>query len=216
MLGLALLSTIAPDTSYPVVISFFCIMAVGMGMTMAPATESVMGSLPREKAGVGSAVNDTTRQVGGALGVAIIGTAVTSGSASRIGTLSATAGLSQSSTYTAQTSLGGAQRIGATLGEGASSFIAEANKIFVDSMAIGLRVSTIVVGIALVMAWRFLPARAHTPATAGLPEAKPDSGSPIERDSEPVAEFEPHVLFEPARRSATVAPPATVTLEPVE
>ena len=53
-------------------------MAVGMGMTMAPATESVMGSLPREKAGVGSAVNDTTRQMGGALGVAIIGSVVSS------------------------------------------------------------------------------------------------------------------------------------------
>ena len=49
-----------------------------MGLTMAPATESVMGSLPREKAGVGSAVNDTTRQMGGALGVAIIGTIVAS------------------------------------------------------------------------------------------------------------------------------------------
>ena len=49
------------------------LMAVGMGLTMAPATDSVMGSLPLAKAGVGSAVNDTTRQVGGALGVAVIG-----------------------------------------------------------------------------------------------------------------------------------------------
>ena len=52
-------------------------------MAMAPATESVMGSLPREKAGVGSAVNDTTRQMGGALGVAIIGSVVASAYASR-------------------------------------------------------------------------------------------------------------------------------------
>ena len=49
------------------------VMAVGMALTMAPATESIMGSLPLAKAGVGSAVNDTTRQVGGALGVAIVG-----------------------------------------------------------------------------------------------------------------------------------------------
>ena len=55
-----------------------CVMAAGMGMTMAPATESVMGSLPRAKAGIGSAINDTTRQVGGALGVAIIGSVVSS------------------------------------------------------------------------------------------------------------------------------------------
>jgi EmrB/QacA subfamily drug resistance transporter len=74
MVGLALASTIEPHTAYPQAISYFMVMAAGMAMTMAPATESVMGSLPREKAGVGSAVNDTTRQVGGALGVAIIGT----------------------------------------------------------------------------------------------------------------------------------------------
>ena len=60
-----------PTTSYPRVDHrCSCLMAVGMGLAMAPATESVMGSLPREKAGVGSAVNDTTRQMGGALGVA--------------------------------------------------------------------------------------------------------------------------------------------------
>ena len=45
----------------------------GMGLVMPPATESIMGSLPRARAGVGSAVNDTTRQTGGALGVAVIG-----------------------------------------------------------------------------------------------------------------------------------------------
>ena len=50
-----------------------CCSASGMGLAMAPATDSIMGSLPREKAGVGSAVNDTTREVGGALGVAILG-----------------------------------------------------------------------------------------------------------------------------------------------
>jgi EmrB/QacA subfamily drug resistance transporter len=46
---------------------------VGMGTTIAPATDSVMGSVPRDRAGVGSAVNDTTRQTGGALGVAVLG-----------------------------------------------------------------------------------------------------------------------------------------------
>ena len=46
---------------------------LGMGITMAPVTESIMGSLPPSRAGVGSAVNDTTRQTGGALGVAVLG-----------------------------------------------------------------------------------------------------------------------------------------------
>ncbi len=54
------------------------IMGVGMGNVMSPATESIMGSLPREKAGVGSAMNDTTRQVGGAVGVAVLGSILSS------------------------------------------------------------------------------------------------------------------------------------------
>src|SRR4051812_5530249 len=46
---------------------------IGLGLTSAPATESIMGSLPPARAGVGSAINDTTRQTGGALGIAVIG-----------------------------------------------------------------------------------------------------------------------------------------------
>jgi hypothetical protein len=52
--------------------------ALGMAHVVAPATESIMGSLPRAKAGVGSAMNDTTRQVGGAVGVALLGSILAS------------------------------------------------------------------------------------------------------------------------------------------
>ncbi len=50
-----------------------CFFGIGLGLTSAPATESIMGSLPPSRAGVGSAINDTTRQTGGALGVASSG-----------------------------------------------------------------------------------------------------------------------------------------------
>jgi EmrB/QacA subfamily drug resistance transporter len=194
IVGLGLASTIEPHTAYPRAISYFMVMAAGMAMTMAPATESVMGSLPREKAGVGSAVNDTTRQVGGALGVAIIGSAVSSVYASRIGDLAGRFGLTAASTDEAQSSLGSAQKVGSGLGTQASAFIEEANKIFVDAMAIGMRVSIVVVAFAAVMAWRFLPARAATHA----------STAPVVGDLDAVAE--------PSPDSVAVAPPATATL----
>ena len=54
------------------------LMGAGMGLSVAPATESIMGSLPLHQAGVGSAVNDTSREVGGALGVAIVGSMLSS------------------------------------------------------------------------------------------------------------------------------------------
>ena len=49
------------------------LMGTGVALTWAPTTESIMGSLPAAKAGVGSAVNDTVREVGGALGIAVLG-----------------------------------------------------------------------------------------------------------------------------------------------
>ena len=66
------------DTSYMAVLIGMCITGLGMGLTMSPATNSIMGSIPVEEAGIGSAMNDTTRQIGGALGVAVLGTLMNS------------------------------------------------------------------------------------------------------------------------------------------
>ena len=49
------------------------LLGAGMSLTAAPATGSIMSAVPPAKAGVGSAVNDTTREVGGALGIAVLG-----------------------------------------------------------------------------------------------------------------------------------------------
>ncbi len=57
-------------------------MGAGIGIAMAPATEAIMGSLPKAKAGVGSAMNDVVREVGGTLGVAVLGSVLASAYAS--------------------------------------------------------------------------------------------------------------------------------------
>jgi EmrB/QacA subfamily drug resistance transporter len=182
--GLLLLSTIAPGSPYPQVIGYFMLMAAGMGMTMAPATESVMGSLPRSKAGVGSAINDTTRQVGGALGVAIIGTIVSSIYSARVGDLSAAFGLGPAQAAEAESSLGAAQQLAGSLGAQAQSFVDGANEGFVDALSIGLRMSAVAIITAAVVAWRFLPSRAGSPAIEFVePDEQPvpmtESGHPI-------------------------------------
>jgi EmrB/QacA subfamily drug resistance transporter len=76
--GLWFLSTVSLTSGYPKVLASLAILGTGMGLAITPATESIIGSLPREKAGVGSAMNDTTRQIGGALGVAILGSVFSS------------------------------------------------------------------------------------------------------------------------------------------
>jgi hypothetical protein len=88
--ALALRAQATVDTRYGGLLLFAVVFAVGMGLVIAPATASIMASVPKEKAGVGSAINDTTRQVGGALGVAILGSLFSSGYTSsldgRVGT----------------------------------------------------------------------------------------------------------------------------------
>jgi Na+/melibiose symporter-like transporter len=78
-LSLILMATFQTDTAAWWVIAVTALSAFGMAHVVAPATESIMGSLPRAKAGVGSAMNDTTRQVGGAVGVALLGSILASG-----------------------------------------------------------------------------------------------------------------------------------------
>jgi EmrB/QacA subfamily drug resistance transporter len=76
--SLVLMATFETDTAAWWVVAVTALSALGMAHVVAPATESIMGSLPRAKAGVGSAMNDTTRQVGGAVGVALLGSILAS------------------------------------------------------------------------------------------------------------------------------------------
>lgn len=71
--GFGVLSTLSPDTPYLVIAGAFALLGAGMSITVAPATSEIMTSVPLSKAGVGSAVNDTTRELGGAIGIALMG-----------------------------------------------------------------------------------------------------------------------------------------------
>ena len=74
--GLAVAATLGTSTGYGRLAVALVLMGVGMGLAGAPATESIMSSLPPARANIGSAVNDTTRELGGALGVAVVGSVV--------------------------------------------------------------------------------------------------------------------------------------------
>ncbi len=82
--GLAWASTASTSTSYVTIAAQMVFIGSGIGLTSAPATESIMGAVPAAKAGVGSAVNDATRILGGTLGVAVIGSIYASLYASRL------------------------------------------------------------------------------------------------------------------------------------
>jgi EmrB/QacA subfamily drug resistance transporter len=83
--GLVVAATTAQDASYwgKIVIAM-TLMAAGLAFTAGPATDAIMGALPLAKAGAGSAVNDTTREIGGTLGVAVLGSVLNSAYGSHV------------------------------------------------------------------------------------------------------------------------------------
>jgi EmrB/QacA subfamily drug resistance transporter len=138
------------------------IMAIGMGLTMAPATESIMGSLPRAKAGIGSAMNDTTRQVGGAFGVAIIGSVMSSLYGSRVADVFSAAGVTGQPVEVAKEGLGQALGVAAdprVPGAVAQELVAGAKDAFVYGMHRGVLVGAAAALLGAVIAFRYLPAR---------------------------------------------------------
>jgi EmrB/QacA subfamily drug resistance transporter len=148
-------------TGYANIFWRLMVMAVGMGLTMAPSTESIMGSLPLAKAGVGSAVNDTTRQVGGALGVAIIGSVLASTYGTKVGDAAAGQPLPAGVASEVEDSLGFALETASRLGGPAGEALANtARTAFVDGMHQGFLVAAAVAFVGAIVAFVWLPARA--------------------------------------------------------
>jgi len=162
-LGLVLLSFVEVDSSYSSFVWRLVIMSCGLALTMAPATESIMGSLPLAKAGVGSAVNDTTRQVGGALGVAVLGSVFNSLYVSSITDGLQSSSLPASAVATAKDSLGGALKVAGAIGGAAGEKLADlAKSSFVDGLQAASRAGAIVTFIGVVVTILWLPAHARS------------------------------------------------------
>ena len=153
------------DTSEDYILLTGFIMGGGVGLAMAPATEAIMGSLSPAKAGIGSAMNDVVREVGGTLGVAVLGSVLASTYATAMdGSVS---GLPDEAAAAATDSVGAAHEVAAQMG-GAPDLVTAANDAFIDAMS---TTAGIAAGIALagaLIAAAFLPARARGRSVAPL------------------------------------------------
>ena len=170
-LGLADLSTAGVHTAYPLIAVAVAIMGAGMGLVMAPASNTIMTTVPAHQAGAGSAINDTIREVGGALGIAIVGSLSAAVYQSRLGSALATAHVPGAVTHAATGSVAAADLTGARLGGvPGSELISAAHSAFVTSMALGIRVAA---GVALVSAvaavFAFAPRRPRRVGAAAAP-----------------------------------------------
>jgi hypothetical protein len=153
--GLWLISAADVDDAYGLVAWALGVLGCGMGLAMAPATDSIMGSMPTAKAGVGSAMNTTTRQVGGALGVAVLGSVLTS--AYRDQVAPALGGLPAHAAALASDSVGSALGVAATLGPPGGELARAARAAFVDAMGTAALVGAVIALLGAMVALAFLP-----------------------------------------------------------
>ncbi|MBQ1073874.1 MFS transporter [Micromonospora sp. C31] len=162
------------DATTPVwvVLVVFFLQGTGMANIMPPATESIMSALPRQKAGVGSAVSNTVRQVAGALGVAVLGSVLSAVYRAEVDP--ALRDLPAGAGQVAGESISGAYAAAGRLGPAAPQLIAVADDAFLTAMhwAAGLAAAVAALGIVVVLRW--MPGRAATPAGTPAPVAEPE------------------------------------------
>jgi EmrB/QacA subfamily drug resistance transporter len=166
--GLVVASTVGLATGYPRIMVAMLLMGAGMGLAVAPATESIMGSLPLHQAGVGSAVNDTSREVGGALGVAIVGSMLTSIYGSRLDS-HLPPGVPGQVRDAADQSVGAALQVSGQLGRIGAPLADAAREAFVYALTRASLVTAAIAVLGAILAWRFLPARAVDATESELP-----------------------------------------------
>ena len=153
--GLSIVTQFDVDSGYGIVAAHLLVLGFGMGMAMAPATESVMGSLPMEKASVGSAVNDMTRTTGGALGVAILGSLLASQYRGDMD--EAVSGLPHGAAESASDTLSGGLAVAHRLGD--AGLADAAQTAFVSGMHIAALAAAAVALVGAVVAYVVIPAR---------------------------------------------------------
>jgi EmrB/QacA subfamily drug resistance transporter len=160
-LSYAMLTQLDVSSGALQVIIITMVMGLGMGNVMAPCTDSIMGALPRAKAGVGSAVNDTTRQFGGAIGIAVFGSVLASRYAdhvtTRLGALLPSSVLSEVKGSVAGAITAAQKPAGQPF---ATQIVDASRRSFVDGMHTAVLIAMAVLLVAAAIVLRYLPARA--------------------------------------------------------
>ena len=138
--GLLMLTQVTPTTSYTYLAIGVAIMGAGMGLVMAPAGESIMSVLPAEQYGAGSAINDTVQELGGSLGIAVIGSMVASSFRHSL----AASGLPAPVVGASRPSIADADAVAAHAGPLAAHVLQVAHQSFTTAMTTGFTVAGVI------------------------------------------------------------------------
>jgi EmrB/QacA subfamily drug resistance transporter len=175
--GFVLLSRTTVGSSYAGAVPALLCLGLGTGLAFAPCTESVMGSVPAEQAGIGSATNSAALQIGGALGVAVMGSLLNTRYQDLMAPLFVHQAIPQSVVRVITGSLGAAlavaQQVGGPLG---ATLAALARRAFVSGMDRALVVGAIVVCVSALLVLVLLPSRAG-PTASRIDESVEDQSA---------------------------------------
>ncbi|HMD45304.1 MAG TPA: MFS transporter [Acidimicrobiales bacterium] len=178
-LGLGLMSMVGVATPYPPLAIAVAIIGAGMGLVMAPASATIMATVPTHQAGAGSAVNDTIREVGGALGVAIVGSVTAALYGHQLRTTLVAHHAPGAVTTVATRSVAAAdvlgQRVGGVAGH---ELVGAAHSAFVSAMSTGIEIAAAAaVAGALATLVALPPRRVRSADAPALDCAAPASGA---------------------------------------
>jgi EmrB/QacA subfamily drug resistance transporter len=173
----ASLSLIGPATSYWLVGPALLLFGLGLGAAFVPATDAVMAAVPGENAGLGSAINDSGRQVGAALGIGILGALANAGYRSGIG--GAVSSLSPDLAAAAKRSVGAALEIAARVGGPAgASLRGAASAAFMDGFGLAMLAGAVLLAAGAVAVLRWLPSSDVPVQPADAPSHSQAVGGP--------------------------------------
>lgn len=163
--GLLMFRGLGLDTSYSYILACVVCFVSGMALTMSPMTAAIMSAVPARRAGAGSAMNDATRELGAALGVAVLGSVAASHYSSKVADLSK--GLPASARSVAESSLSGALAVAERMpGQAGRALARGAEVAFVDGLHFAVLVGALLSLASAALVYRFLPAELADEAAA--------------------------------------------------
>jgi hypothetical protein len=151
--GLLVMAQMVDTTSYWSIVPGLAITALGLAATMTPATTAITGSLSRGHQGVASALNDTAREIGGALGIALLGSIFNSQYSANVHDVAATLNPAQGTQV--EEGISGAMRVAEGMGSSGAPVLTAARQALVDawigSMWVGAAIAVVAAGLVLAL-----------------------------------------------------------------
>jgi EmrB/QacA subfamily drug resistance transporter len=155
--GMLVFTQVSTSTAYPLVFVGLVLVSTGLTLAQVPSSDAIMGSIPRDKAGEGSAMNAAIRQIGSSLGIAIIGGVSQLGYSNTLAKSQAFQALSASSAKTAESGIAGALSVSQGLGGAGDALAGAARSAFVKGLDVSMVITAAIALVGAVLACRYIP-----------------------------------------------------------